>query len=102
MPHPIYGPPEHALEVVHARLEVPTRRNGRRASLRVNGTSSTKRGDLWSYAESWDPLEHSQLLQPTDTLQWVILAAVQDRPASQAMLEVSLRPGGYEDTPLPF
>lgn len=102
MPHPIYGPPEHALESVSTRLLLPTMRNDRRGQLTVTGESSTKRGSLWSYSESWEGLAGPQALAPVDTLHWLLLAAWQDRPSSQGELKRSLRPGGWVDEQLPL
>lgn len=83
MPHPIYGPPSHRLEVVHFRLALPLKRNGYLTSLAVKGESSTSRSSLWTISETWTPDEQEAGLQPTDALHHIALIAVQDRPSSQ-------------------
>lgn len=53
MPHPIYGPAKHELEVVQVKLYLPSRRNGFHTRLEVQGTCETKRSALWTYGEMW-------------------------------------------------
>jgi hypothetical protein len=102
MPHPIFGPPAHELETIRLVLSLPTTRNGRLTGLTVHGGSSTKRGDLWSYRETWTAEEQRGLLEPTDMVHWIVQATAQDRPMDQATLERCLLPGGWEDVPLTF
>lgn len=102
MPHPIYGPPQHELEVVRLALSLPTLRNGRTTGLSLMGGSSTKRGNLWSYREQWAGGDATGLAEVVDMAHWVMLAAAQDRPASQAALEEALTPPGWEDVTLPY
>lgn len=102
MPHPIYGPAEHALESLEVRLTLPTRRNGRLAQLTVHGNSTTKRGSLWTVQEQWTHAEQQHGLQPADMLHHLVLASFQDRPVTSGGLQRSLGTPGWEDTPLPF
>lgn len=100
MPHPIYGPPDHALEVVRVVLRLPTRRNGHTTLLEAHGESSTKRGPLWSVRETWAADEVQRGLQPVDAVQHLLLVASQDRPASQDPLERALLGQAWEEVPL--
>lgn len=90
MPHPIYGPPEHRLERLELKLQLPHQRNGRRAQLTAHGFSETKRGSLWTMQESWSWSEMHAGLQPCDALHHLALAAWQDRPITQTGLELAL------------
>lgn len=102
MPHPVYGPPQHQLEVVTLRLALPTNRNGRRARLEAQGRSETQRQALWSVTESWTAEEHRAGLEPTDAAHHVLLCAMQDRPRDQYALERSLTGQGWEQLELPI
>lgn len=102
MPHPIYGHPTHELETVTATLKLPTPRTGLDTTLEVQGRSSTQRRALWSYRESWGAGEQRGGLEPADTLHWLILAAIQDRPGSPEGLKRSITPQGWQDVQLPF
>lgn len=102
MPHPIYGPPGHQLEVVTFTLRLPHQRNGRQTTLESSGVTETKRGPLWSYRETWSSSDIRTMNEPVDTLTWLALAVVQDRPGTQEALTAALAPGGYEDVALPF
>lgn len=100
MPHPVYGPPEHRLEVVRLSLHLPTSRNGRRARLEAQGTCSTQRASLWSVSETWTPEEHRAGLEPTDAAHHLLLCAMQDRPNGQYALERALTGQGWEQLEL--
>lgn len=102
MPHPIYGPPSHSLEQVTLTLTLPSRRNGHVTLLEMQGRSSTSRAALWTFRESWLPGEVRVALEPTDTVHWLVLAALQDQPNTQEAFVRSTTPGGWEDVPLPF
>lgn len=102
MPHPIYGPPEHELETITVTYHLPSLRNGLEARVEVLGTSSTKRGYLWTYRESWRPGEQRADLEPTDVIHWAVLAAAQDRVASQEAFNRATSPQGWQDVQLPF
>lgn len=91
MPHPIYGPPEHRLATVEARLEVPTRANDYWTRLHVVGRSTTKRAALWTVTEAWQATGRDLGLVPVDALHLVALIALQERPRSQAEVEYHLR-----------
>nr|CRY96647.1 hypothetical protein [uncultured prokaryote] len=100
MPHPIYGPPSHELDSIHLTLHVGTPRNGRRWLLEAHGRSSTSRASLWSVREGWAPTEQRGGYEPTDAAHHLLLAAAQDRPASQSHLEACLRGEGWEQLAL--
>nr|CRY96645.1 hypothetical protein [uncultured prokaryote] len=102
MPHPIYGPPDHSLDRLSARLTIPSRRNGYIASVTVNGESETKRGNLWTAQESWTQAEQDRGLQVADWLQHLVLVSIQDRPITPTGLQHVLGAKGWEDQPLPF
>lgn len=102
MPHPIYGPPGHVLEVVTARLSLPSERNGHLTRLELKGSTSTKRAPLWFRHESWARDEQQQHLEPVDFIYQAVLAASQDRPVTQDQFDRCTMPGGWEDVPLPF
>lgn len=102
MPHPIYGPAKHDLEVVELKVYLPSRRNGFHTRLEVQGTCETKRSALWTYGEMWTADQQQSGYQPTDAVNLLVLTSFQDRPASQEALQRSLAPGAWEDTPLPF
>nr|CRY97747.1 hypothetical protein [uncultured prokaryote]CRY97749.1 hypothetical protein [uncultured prokaryote] len=90
MPHPIYGVPDHALEVVQLRLSLPSRRNDHLTTAELHGMSSTKRGSLWSMTETWSWSEQQDGLQPVDAISHALLAIVQDRPVTDGGLRASL------------
>lgn len=100
MPHPVYGPPDHVLERVECKLYLPTSRNGRHTRLECSGWSDTRRGPLWSIAESWSWSEQQSGLQPSDALHHVVLVASQDRPVTQSGIEFALT--GVVEPELPF
>lgn len=100
MPHPVYGPPDHALERVELKLYLPSRRNNRRSRLEASGWSDTKRGPLWSMAEQWSWSEVHAGLQPCDALHHVALVASQDRPVTQGGFELAIT--GNAEPELPF
>lgn len=102
MPHPIYGPPGHHLEVVTFTLRLPTKRNGWTTALEAQGVTETKRGPLWSYKETWNAQDVHTVNEPVDTLTWLALSVAQDRPGTQEALTAALTPGGFEDVALPF
>lgn len=102
MPHPIYGTPNHQLEVVEIKLWLPTKRNGRRARVTAQGTCETKRGPLWTYSEQWAPDELQAMLQPADAIHHLALCVAQDRPSTSEALEAAMGAPGFEDVPLPF
>lgn len=102
MPHPIFAKPDHSLERVELRLYLPRQANGFMTTLMASGETSTKRGSLWSYTETWDHTEQRGLLEPTDALHYVALAAAQDRPNTQALFLSSITPGGWTDVQLPL
>ena len=102
MSHPIYGPPKHDLEVVTAKLRLPSKKNGLTTTLQVQGDAQTSRKSLWTYAEVWRIDQVDGMAQPVDMLSWVMLAVAQDRPVTQASMQRCLLPGGFTDTPLPF
>lgn len=100
MPHPIYGPPQHRLSVVHFTLTLPTRENGRRTRLEAHGRAVTQRASLWSVSETWEGAEVRAGLEPTDALHHLALVASQDRCATQDHLERSLTGQGWEQLEL--
>lgn len=100
MPHPIYGPPEHELDKVLLTLHLGTTRNGRRWRLEVQGRSETQRAALWSVSEVWAPDDTRGGYEPCDAAHHVLLAAAQDRCASMAHLQASLRGEGWEQLAL--
>lgn len=100
MPHPIYGPPSHQLDAIELKLYLPDPRNGWVTRLEMKGRSETRRGDLWSMSERWTKDDHRNMLEVVDSVHHALLAAVQDRPASNENLRHALAPGGYEDVPL--
>lgn len=102
MPHPIYGRPAHELEYISLTLWLPSSRNGHLTRLTAKGESTTARSPLWSFQETWTAEEQRGLMEPTDVVHWVTLAAAQDRPSSQEMFDRCTQPGGWEDVPLPF
>lgn len=103
MPHPIYGPPSHALTHVRFDLELPRRANGYQATVGVIGRSSTKRASLWTYSETFPEASPGQDFMPTDALHHLALIAIQDRPDTQARLEHLLHGGRlYEEPPALF
>lgn len=102
MPHPVYGNPDHRLEVIRATYVLPSLLNGHTALLSVIGDTSTSRKALWSYKEAWAGDEQRQSLEPLGTLHQIVLAAAQDRPDTQAHFERCVLPGGWEDVPLPY
>lgn len=102
MPHPIYGPPRHALEQVELKVYLPTQRNGHHSRLEVNGVCETKRSPLWTYNEMWTAAQQEQGYQPADAVQLLVLTAFQDRPASQEALQRALAPGAWDQPQLPI
>lgn len=102
MPHPIYGPPRHKLESVTLRLAIPGPENGHRTSVTIHGESSSKRGSLWTYQETWGPDEQRMGLQPCDAVRHVLLVSLQDHPTTHEALVEQLGGTGWRDEPLPF
>lgn len=102
MSHAIFGAPNHELEVVHLRLQLPTARNSARGLLVATGETSTKRSALWSYQEQWEREEHNQGLNMIDTAHWLALSVLHARPATEEALRRCLTPGAGIDVPLPF
>lgn len=103
MPHPIYGPPSHALTHVGFDLELPRRANDYEARLYAVGRSSTKRASLWTFHETYAQASPGHGMMPTDALHHLALIAMQDRPDTQARLEHFLQGGRlYEDPPALF
>lgn len=102
MPHPVYGPPGHQLETVKLTVRLPDQRNGRLTIIEATGETSTQRGPLWTYRETWTADETRGGMEPADVAHWLLLAALQDRPPSQEAFSRSTTPGGWEDVPLPF
>lgn len=102
MPHPVYGKPTHDLEVVTARIILPSPANGHVTQARVVGEASTRRTTLWNESASWTPEEAAAGLQPTDWVAHILLCALQDRPRDQGGLDNSLIGQGWEDIALPF
>jgi len=102
MPHPIYGPPDHSLDRLAARLTLPSRRNGYVAQATLSGESETKRGSLWTVQESWTQAEQDRGLQVADWMSHLVLVAIQDRPITTTGLQHVLGAREWEDVPLPF
>lgn len=102
MPHPIYGAPQHDLEVITSKLTLPSLANHHTTTLLVTGETSTKRSSLWAYAEAFRPDQIGTLLEAVQQIEWVMGIAAQDRPVTQQGLQRALLPGGWQDTPLPF
>lgn len=95
MPHPIYGPPSHALDRLVITIEFdPT--GG--YHLTGVGSSLSKRGSLWSYRADF---EQTQQIEVSDHVAHLTICALQDTPLDQERLEYSLSGGlGWEDIPL--
>lgn len=102
MPHPIYGPPNHKLEVVRLSIHVPTTLSGHRYICEAAGDSSGKRASLWATSEIWTPEDEPTPLVVTDWVHHVVSSVLVDHPADQENLERSLRGGLDHSPPLPF
>lgn len=91
------------LEAVTISVMLPTRANNWESTMFVTGSSSLKRGTLWSHSEQWaDPLEVTGYTIQ-DAVSHVTMIALQDKPYTQEMFDYALRGGKlYEEPPLPF
>jgi hypothetical protein len=89
---------DHQLNRVEVVLEFGTRGT---VALEAHGRSATKRGNLWTYRETFGSANSD--LAPHDAAAHLLLVSLQDRPRSRELLDLAL--GGYglwEDQPLPL
>lgn len=94
----------HTLDRVEITLHLPTPRSDHRADIAARGWSTTKRGSLWTWQESWNPSEmHVEGYEPVDVVHHLLLVAVQDRPNTQERLSFGLGGGlSWSEPELPF
>lgn len=103
MPHPIYGPPDHRLEVVTIRLHLPSRSTSWVGRAQATGESSTSKRSLWSDRLVVECLSTNDGLGLADYAHHLALVALQDRPVNQAQLDRALKGGDrWTEDELPF
>lgn len=75
--------PTHTLDTVTFTLKLPLAKNDHTATLTALGSAETKRAGLWTWSEDWAKEELADGMDPTDTLRWWALIALQDHPRDQ-------------------
>lgn len=90
----MWAPPSHRLEEVQITLYLPGEHDSGVTSMRVAGRASTKRANLWTYQEHFDPsLDAEKGYSVSDAVHHVALVCLQDRPNTLARLDFALRGG---------
>lgn len=94
----------HKLERVDVTYHLPDEALGLKASIQVRGSTSTKRGDLWTYHEVWEPDQTTpECMEPSDVIRHMLLVVEQDRPNTRARLDFGLTGGiSWSEDELPF
>lgn len=85
---------QHQLETVVITYRLPDVRTGAPAAITAHGRSSTKRANLWTHHEEWDPEDtQHEGYEPSDLARHLLLVAEQDRPNSAERLAFGLSGG---------
>lgn len=86
--------PIHVLDSLDIKLWLPDKVEGHPPHLEVHGRSRTKRGNLWTYAESFpDERSSSQGYGVGDALHHIALVCIQDTPNTMDRLDFALSGG---------
>lgn len=96
--------PVHRLDSVTFNLHLGRLDEEHEHQLAVHGRATTKRADLWTYVESFDPVaSRANGYSAADALHHIALVACQDRPNTIDRLQFALSGGLlYQEQELPF
>jgi hypothetical protein len=85
---------KHNLNKVEFVLDLPTTEGPYETSIRATGRCDQKRGALWQYQETFEPVSSREKgYGPADAIHHIALVAQQDRPRSLGELDFALRGG---------
>lgn len=90
----MWQPIQHKLDSVEIKLHLYDEEGNPCASIAVHGRSNTKRANLWSYQEFFDPTVDSvKGYSVSDAISHIVLVAQQDRPNTLDRLRFALSGG---------
>lgn len=100
----MWQPIRHNLTSVEIKVHLYDEEGNPCASIAAHGRSSTKRANLWSYQEFFDPTTDSAKgYSLSDAVSHILLVCQQDRPNTLERLNFALRGGlSYVEEELPF
>lgn len=78
-----YRSAHHPLVTVRFTLTLPRVGGSEATRITATGENPYVKEPLWRWEESWSWSEQRDGLDPTDTLRWVALIALQDHPTDQ-------------------